>query len=406
MSERRDIKLAKFAGDRSGNFGITFVALSTLIVTVSAFAMETTRLASRQQVIQTVSDNAALYGAKYLADGTVTNEELTGMVKAFIMGQLEGKEGDAIDIDQTMIDIDRAAGSIRVSAAGSFTTMLPFIDLAPHAMTVVSQAGTAPASAEKGPALCGLAFSRDQDKAMNFKGDGVVQSGDCIFWSNSREKEATHGVGEGKMTTAQVCSVGKYGKLGGYSVLPPPEDNCLPMADPLTDWSAPYPVWSACTYGGNDAAVFDGGGYDVTLHPGTYCGGLFVSGARKVTFKPGRYFINGKTVIDANSSIEGTGLYLHFAGPDTEVELKTETISLSSGTDPALANGIIYLPGDTAEFKISRASDAPEDALSVLAQNVTWDIAKGNIYKMRPALAPVPGTTSAVAANAKVRLLK
>jgi Flp pilus assembly protein TadG len=326
-----------FTHDRSGNFGITFVVLSGVITTAIAFGLETSRLASNEAHIQTISDSAAIYGAKLLGDKSLSDTDISELVKTFVIAQLTGSGIGAFDEIGSKIGVDRANGNVSVQTAAVGDLFLPFLSTGPVALTAVSEAGATMQTSLVGPGLCGLALNETEKDAMNFKGEGNVITPDCVFWSNSRRKDATKGLGGGNIEVRRVCSVGSYGSLLGYAVLPPPEDNCVPLNDPLAGWVPPTARWGICDYGAPDSPrVIDGGGQDVTLLPGTYCGGLFVENARNVTFRPGQYFFNGDTKVEAAVRLAGDGIYLHFGSDAQKAELKGDFVEMTNAADAAL----------------------------------------------------------------------
>lgn len=424
--------LSKLAGDRSGTIGITFVVMSTLIVTASAFAIETARIVSRKEVIQAVSDSAALQGARLIAEGKMSDGEIAVALKDFILAQMTGKNAGALDEGQTTIDVNSAAGTVRIAAVADYDAIIPFLSFSPAAMTALTSATTAPSTTDKQPGICGMAFNVDASKAMHFNGDGAIASDQCIFWSNSKTKDATQGYGSGGAQTARVCSVGSYAASLGYSVAPPPEDRCAPLADPMAGWKPPVVDWSACTYGAPGAAAkYDGAGMDMTLYPGTYCGGLDVANVRNLTFAPGRYFIGGKMVLATDVSITGENVYFQLSSDDAGADFRANSLKLSARNDAALGgvvvykepggtkaqavtfqartgfslNGIVYLPEDEAMFKIARPAGMAPDRISVLAEIVTWDIDKGDTYAMKPAIkTDVDGNPAPSSATGVVRL--
>lgn len=423
------MKKHRFLNDIAGNMGITFIALSAAVTGAVAFGIETARLASNKSFMQDLSDSAALYGATLVVDSTLSDADISLKVNEWMAAQLSN-EDLTLDPAGATVTVDRARKAVHIEANAELELLLPFLSLTePIALTAVTEAGTFASDPPNGPGLCGLALDNSGQKAMHFKGDGAIEAKDCIFWSNSRDKDATHGFGTGDTEASKVCSVGKFSSSGGYTVMPAPEDFCAPLNDPYADWKRPQPNWTACNYGGADAALFDGGGYDVILNPGVYCGGLTVTKARNVIFRPGRYFINGKTTIKADSTISGNGVYLHFAG-DGDIGVEAEKIDLKQSGEAGLANvllfkepaatkkakilfqasvdfkaeGVFYLPGDDIEFKVASAAGAPEFDLALIAQQVNFDIARGSIFNLSPLIRIVDG--SAVRVASAIRLLK
>lgn len=398
--------------------GVTFVAVSALVAAAVAIGVESARLSSSKTFLQDLGDSAALFGATLIREGSLNDDDVSAKVREWMLAQATGG-AVALDPAEISIAIDRARGVIRIEAQAEQDLFLPFIsDSDQVALTAITEAGVADAAANGG--LCGLALDAVEQKAMHFKGDGEIDANECVFWSNSRDSNATHGFGDGGADTQQVCSVGRYSKVGSFAIAPPPEDNCAPQADPYASWTPPPVDWSRCDYGPDPVANFNGGGYDVTLNPGTYCGGLMVGNARNVVFKPGRYYFGGKTNIVADSKISGDGVYLQFSA-DAEGDIRADTIDLERANDPALkrvlvykepgadkpakftfqarsdfrAEGVFYLPTDDLAFKVSRRAGADAFAFGAVARLVEFDVEKGDTLALKPLIAIRNGAADA-----------
>ena len=89
-----------------------------------------------------------------------------------------------------------------------------------------------------------------------------------------------------------------------------PETGCDPIADPLAGMTPP-PV-GPCKE--TDAAYASG---SHTLSPGTYCGGLHISGDAQIELQPGTYIIqDGKfNLTGGSATVVGDGVTLYFTGP-------------------------------------------------------------------------------------------
>lgn len=424
----RSGKFARYMAGTSGSAGITFVVLSAVVITAAALGLETARLGSSRTFIQDLGDSAAIYGATLVRDGERDDATVTQKVRAWMAAQLTGGNV-TLSESNIAVTVDRARGAVRVEARAEQELLLPFLRQSGSiALTAVTEAGIEAPGQKAG--LCGLALNANAQKAMHFKGDGEVRADNCVFWSNSRDKDATHGFGDGGADTQQVCSVGRYSRAGTFAIQPPPEDNCAPLADPYENWSAPAVDWSRCDYGPSPAPEVDGGGSDVVLSPGTYCGGLKVGNARNVTFKPGRYFVDGRTVVVAEDRIAGDGVYFQFAA-GSEADFKAGEIDLKRIDDPQLSlvlvhampggskpsiysfqaisdfstEGVFYLPGDELMFKIGRRAGAPATGFGAVAQLVVLETDKNNVFPFRPLIGFANGK-AVLSETAGIRLLR
>lgn len=169
-------------------------------------------------------------------------------------------------------------------------------------------------------AACGVAIDSSASNALNLNGGSVLHA-DAI----------------------QV--------VGGYSgsgMTPTPITNAQPVPDPYVNLPAPPASSADCT--AQTTNVHYSGG-TVTLNPGTYCGGIQISGGTTVTFKPGNYILlgGGLAVTGNGSSLTGSGVMFYNTcnpspcnggsagyasisiGGGTTVNLSGETSGLYSG---------------------------------------------------------------------------
>src|SRR6185437_10757317 len=72
------------------------------------------------------------------------------------------------------------------------------------------------------------------------------------------------------------------GEIHYGDVQPPKQVSCAMLPDPFSTYNVPT---NACTY--TNMTVNS----NVTLSPGTYCGGLKITGNSNVTLSPGLYFM-------------------------------------------------------------------------------------------------------------------
>lgn len=411
--------------NKSGNMGVTFVALFAVVTAAAATGIETARLATNKTFVQDLGDSAALYGASLLSDRSLSDRDIVDKVQVWVLAQLTGG-GVKLDRDGVVVTVDRGRGAIKVEAHAEHELFLPFLTAEPISLSAVTEAGAVDAIAGS-PGLCGLALDASSQKALHFKGDGAIVADNCVFWSNSRDKDATHGFGDGGAQTEKVCSVGKYSKAGAYAIAPPPEDNCAAMNDPYAAWKAPAQDWSACDFTNH---VVIGGGFDVTLEPGVYCGGLDVSDARNVALKPGRYFIDGKTRIAAFQKIAGEGVYFQFSASTPSIDIKADALDLGRAKSGDLndllffkavgekpvkilveadsdfrAEGVFYAPADEMEFRVARPAGSPPFEFGMIARSSMLEIEKGSVLAIKPLVRVVDGAAT-LAKGEAIRLMR
>lgn len=192
-----------------------------------------------------------------------------------------------------------------------------------------------------------LLLDRTGAGAFTSSGNGgiaVTGGGDIII--NSSNAKAAIQSGGGNVSATVIDVVGKVVHSGAGSfvgpVQPEPAD-----ADPLATLAAPPS--SGPTFKNTSIS-----GKTVTLSPGTYVGGIHITGNSKVTLMPGVYILQGGGLaVSGSSSLSGSGVTIYNAPATSGDEINfsgTSTITLSAPTSGAY-QGIVFFQ--------NRASNAP-----------------------------------------------
>lgn len=156
--------------------------------------------------------------------------------------------------------------------------------------------------------FCILSLEKfDADSTSTF-GSVVIDAPDCGIAVNSSDESAFSMTGSSEVTINDIRIVGGY-DIGNnadltYNTL---RTGQTALADPYADLE--MPELDACDY--NKAKVNSSS----TLSPGTYCGGLSISGNTDVEFEPGVYIIEGDNFkVTGGGSLYGDGVTFLFTG--------------------------------------------------------------------------------------------
>ncbi|MDE3196478.1 MAG: hypothetical protein KGN84_09050 [Acidobacteriota bacterium] len=141
---------------------------------------------------------------------------------------------------------------------------------------------------------CGIYVKSSYSKAIDITGSSSVKSG-CNSSGNS--------------CTGPIWVGGRPGfNLGGTSTISPAPTTSQTVTDPLASMN--MPSWSSCnslTASGNGYSI--GNSNTATVDPGTYCGGIKVMGAAKLTLNSGTYVLLGGGLNVSNSGVlNGSGV--------------------------------------------------------------------------------------------------
>ena len=155
------------------------------------------------------------------------------------------------------------------------------------------------------PSGCIYVLSATASRAMQV--DGSVLTTTCGIYVNSNSSSALHTEGAPPSGTyfisaSSIGVVGGIDNIGQGAILPTPQTGQTAAADPLA--SLTPPAVGACT-----ATNFNWSQGTKTLSPGTYCGGINISGGT-VTFSAGQYILNGGglQINSASTTVVGAGV--------------------------------------------------------------------------------------------------
>jgi hypothetical protein len=167
-----------------------------------------------------------------------------------------------------------------------------------------------------------LALNGSNVKAIHMDKQAKLQATGCGVYSNSNHTQSIRLDQNSEITAALVCAVGGV-KAKTTAVNPSPTTDCAVLADPLASRKAPTVSGCSAT-----KLVLKSGA--TVLDPGTYCGGIKITGSATVTFRPGAYVISdgmfeisGNAIVTSNNAafyLQGESTMLNFTG-DTTVEM-------------------------------------------------------------------------------------
>ncbi|HEX4808216.1 MAG TPA: S53 family peptidase [Bryobacteraceae bacterium] len=144
------------------------------------------------------------------------------------------------------------------------------------------------------PDQCIYALNRTAAGALSLQGS-VDLNLSCGIVVDSKDPAAFLASGVGNVTARYIDVVGGYSGSGQISFSAAPQTGAPYRSDPLASLAAPSS--SKCDY--TNVNVSSG---STKLTPGTYCGGIAVSGNAQVTLSPGTYILMGGGLRASESS--------------------------------------------------------------------------------------------------------
>ncbi|MCB1387221.1 MAG: Tad domain-containing protein [Nitratireductor sp.] len=255
--------------------------------------------------LQESVDAAALVGAKELAVAGTTKLTARGVAETYARGLLSQElvsesGGETFEVDT---DAARDKREITVSASLYWEPMLLHL-FHPDAMPLKASA-TATLTGEE--SICVIALDSSADNALALTGTSNMSANGCSIYSNSNSsKSISLAKGATLNSLTSYTSGGYFGSLEGYS--PRPVTDSPRIADPLKSRS--QPAAGPCR---EKNFWIDTG--SITLHPGTYCGGIHIEGSAKVSLEAGIYVVkDGPLWIGGNATLSGEYVGFSFTG--------------------------------------------------------------------------------------------
>jgi len=155
-----------------------------------------------------------------------------------------------------------------------------------------------------GGGSCIIALSQAGTGFSDSGSGNVTTSAGCGIYDNSNFSYT----GSGNITAGTTIQyIGTKTMNGSGNVSPAPTATVTPVSDPFA--SVPSPPVGACTNpnAGLPYPLVISDAIAHTIAPGTYCGGIKISGSGNITFQTGTYIINGTDAGNKSFDYSGSG---------------------------------------------------------------------------------------------------
>ena len=193
-----------------------------------------------------------------------------------------------------------------------------------------------------------LDHSGGQSLLRTGNGGIFVPNGDIVI--DSSNSQAGLITGNGNVSANHIYAVGGLKHFGKGTYKGTVQTDSSPLADPLAN--LPVPIASGPVF--NNTNI--GGSKTVTLHPGTYKGGIHLSGNANVTLAPGVYYLQGGGLqVSGNVKLTGTGVMIYNApknNGDTINISGTAKVTLTAATSGTY-QGIVIFQARTSAAQIT-----------------------------------------------------
>ena len=332
--------------NQGGGVLVLFALLTPILMGLSAAAIEYASLVKRRTELQRAADSASIAGVNQFKLANADDAAAISVATSMVQAQARNAGGGTPQVTARVLGNH---SGVEVSVAE--TVPLTFGKLLNMPSIDISVRSTAKLTGTT--RLCLLALDPLSAGAFHLESAARITASDCSLYSNSLSPAGIQGDNAAVAKALSICTAGGY--TGSSTIFtPPPAKNCPPLRDPLIDKRGPIP--GSCihlgffvdpkkliegiddpTYGLN---VVSG---NVTLEPGTYCGGLHITKGAQVTLQSGIYIIkDGPLVVDKNASLTGVNTAFYFTGVRGGLLFdEKSTISLTAPKDGPMS-GLLF----------------------------------------------------------------
>jgi Flp pilus assembly protein TadG len=281
---------------------LVLVALGIVVLMgFAALAIDVGQFWSVRRDIQTAADASAVAGAIALRLGG--NASDAAKSASALNGFTDGSAGATVTVNNPPTTGPYAGNSSYVEVVVKQPQPTFFMRVLGY--STVNVGARSVASSVNGSA-CLYALDPSSSGALTIGGSSSVTL-DCGAMIDSNSSTALNSNGGATLT---ATNIGVNGGYSGSGFTPTPITGIAPASDPLSYLTAPTP--GACTYTNLHAGT--GGKGTETYGPGTYCGGIQVSGNNPIIFSPGGTYIlegGGLKVTAKSATISGTGVMFY-----------------------------------------------------------------------------------------------
>ena len=319
--------LSKFLSCRSGNFAVVTALLAVPVMSAIGFAVTIAQREVQESEMQQELDGAVLAGT---APGYKASEEMR-LSNAYSMVGYNPKSFLPASDPEINVSMDMDFNVNGTSVAGSSEANMPNLFSYFLGEEFLEIHVTAKAEKIDSSPICILALNPSEQRSIEIYGNASVNARDCAIMANSTDGEGIKQYG--KDSYVHAAQIGVSGSYAGENFTPEPQDEVEPVADPYAN--LPVPKAGLCIDVSDKLASVE-----MTLQPGTYCGGINISPQSRITLAPGIYILkDGPLRIGAGSTMIGTEVMIALTGENSILDISANSsVKLTSPKDGIYAN--------------------------------------------------------------------
>lgn len=314
----------RFSTNESGNIAIMSAVAATAMAGVAGVALLFNQGSWAHEQMQGSLDAAVLAGTalpSQASDGErIKIAEATFKANMARSGLSQSADFKVTVAPKFLVQETQVSATTEGTVSNGFGAVIGITDLKVVAKATAQKSVSDP--------VCVLALNGSQPSSIEAYGTARFNA-HCAVQANSDDGTGIKIYGN---ATASATAFGVTGGYSGDAWSPMPYEGTSIIADPYAN--LPVPVPGPCMLADKFIKT------DVTLDPGTYCGGIDVKTGAHVTLRPGIYIMkDGPFAVNSGSSVTGDEVMVALVGADSYLYLLSQsTTKLSSPRDGVYKN--------------------------------------------------------------------
>lgn len=337
----------RYIGDYRGSFGVQLAILLVPLALAVGLAVDVADGFRQRSDLQSALDAAVLAGVSATIDDlsrittvVANNEASVKAAREFYATKfLEGNLKAGTDLKSATLDYDgRNLSGIATSVGRPiFMQIVGYneIDISAKSMATSYKTNGLRCIHATDPTTNASLILNSKPRSSDVYSGASLQANNCTVQVDSTSP-ASIILKAGEFSSGENCFTSRQFAGNPANLAPAPLPSCSPLGDRLAGYKISKP--SRCDF--PDAVSLSQSG-ETVVGPGSYCGGLTVSGTR-VKFRPGNYFISGGNLeVEASGLISGDGVSFHISDGGT-FNLVGDQIELKALRDGSLGSFVFF----------------------------------------------------------------
>src|SRR5579862_3344552 len=297
-------RLRKF---QSGQVVVLAVMMTAVLCGLAGLAVDEGVFQNDRRQMQAAADSAAIAGDQEILAGNSDSITSAAFTDAQKNGFTNGSNNVTVTVNSPPLSGSYSGDSNAVEVIVSAPRPTYFLNAI--GISTVNVSTRAVAHLGNAP-YCIMTLDPDDQNSLSLFGVALLQT--CGIVNNSNSDHAFGIFGVALWHASSIGIVGNYDFDLLPFVSPKPVTGIAPVRDPLARLQPP-------AVGGCDHTNYSLGLISIaTMNPGTYCGGITLTGAAVLNLNPGKYVIRGGGLnILGASLITGTGVTFYITGDST-----------------------------------------------------------------------------------------